>query len=130
MALLSITAAGTGLTLTAASTVVFTEILFGPDQHLQAEDRAHRIGQENQVNIFYLIEPKTTDDINFGLIRKKERESSRMLDGKPNMLSSRRIAVNEEDSKTISDLFAPKKKIKIIRAGGKKRSAPSYLTDP
>lgn len=90
VALLSITAAGVGLTLTAASTVVFSEILFGPDQHLQAEDRAHRIGQRSDVNIFYLIQPKTTDDINFGLIKKKERESSVMIDGTASAVTSRR----------------------------------------
>lgn len=90
--LLSITAAGVGLTLTAASTEVFTEILFGPNDHLQAEDRAHRLGQNSAVNIFYLIQPQTTDDINFGLIRKKERESSLMLDGQASALPARRVA--------------------------------------
>lgn len=90
--LLSITAAGVGLTLTAASTEVFTEILFGPNDHLQAEDRAHRLGQKSAVNIFYLIQPQTTDDINFGLIRKKERESSLMLDGQASALPARRVA--------------------------------------
>lgn len=90
--LLSITAAGVGLTLTAASTEVFTEILFGPNDHLQAEDRAHRLGQKSAVNIFYLIQPQTTDDINFGLIRKKERESSLMLDGQASSLPARRVA--------------------------------------
>lgn len=93
--LLSITAAGVGLTLTAASTEVFTEILFGPNDHLQAEDRAHRLGQKSIVNIFYLIQPNTTDDINFGLIRKKERESSMMLDGTVGALPSRRMAASE-----------------------------------
>lgn len=90
--LLSITAASVGLTLTAAQFVVKTEILFGPDLHLQAEDRAHRLGQKNKVLIFYLIEPRTTDDINFGLIRKKERESSRMLNGEQRHMKSQRIS--------------------------------------
>lgn len=82
VAVLSLTAASAGLTLTQASIVVFTEILFGPDLHLQAEDRAHRLGQRQQVNIFYLLLPKSTDDINFGLIRKKNRESLAIMDGK------------------------------------------------
>jgi SWI/SNF-related matrix-associated actin-dependent regulator 1 of chromatin subfamily A len=109
--LLSITAAGVGLTLTAASTVVFTEILFGPDLHLQAEDRAHRLGQKNTVNIFYLIEPKTTDDINFGLIKKKERESALMLDGKLGHMASQRFGMPEEGEK-LSNLIMPNDKRK------------------
>jgi len=90
IALLSITAASTGLTLTAASTVIFSEVLFGPDLHLQAESRSDRMGQKNMVNIFYLIQAKSTDEINFGLIKKKERESSRIIDGKASHIESTR----------------------------------------
>jgi SWI/SNF-related matrix-associated actin-dependent regulator 1 of chromatin subfamily A len=62
VALLSITAASTGLTLTAATTVLFAELFFNPGTMIQAEDRAHRIGQTDNVNVHYLLARGTTDD--------------------------------------------------------------------
>lgn len=71
IALLSITAASTGLTLTAATTVVFAELYWNPGQLVQAEDRAHRIGQCDSVNVHYLLAKGTTDDTLWPLILKK-----------------------------------------------------------
>jgi SNF2 family DNA or RNA helicase len=52
----------TGLTLTAATTVVFYNNTFKLSQRLQAEDRAHRIGQEHPVNYVDIIAAETIDE--------------------------------------------------------------------
>lgn len=62
VAVLSIKAAGQGLTLTAASTVIMAEMAWEPGQLLQCEDRCHRIGQLSPVNIQYIIAASTLDE--------------------------------------------------------------------
>lgn len=71
VAILSITAASTGLTLTAATTVIFAELFWNPGVMVQAEDRAHRIGQVDSVNVHYLLAKGTTDDSIWPMILKK-----------------------------------------------------------
>ncbi|XP_024878306.1 SWI/SNF-related matrix-associated actin-dependent regulator of chromatin subfamily A-like protein 1 [Temnothorax curvispinosus] len=70
-AVLSITAANAGITLTAAHLVVFAELFWNPGILCQAEDRVHRIGQNDTVVIQYLVARNTADDYIWPLINKK-----------------------------------------------------------
>ena len=54
--------AGYGITLTASSTEVYYSNSYSLEQRLQSEDRAHRIGQDNTVNIIDLLVPNTVDE--------------------------------------------------------------------
>ncbi|KAG7196652.1 hypothetical protein KM043_015990 [Ampulex compressa] len=71
VAVLSITAANSGITLTAAQLVVFTELFWNPGILCQAEDRVYRIGQHNSVIIQYLVAKQTVDDYLWPLIQRK-----------------------------------------------------------
>ncbi|KAJ4791765.1 chromatin remodeling factor18 [Rhynchospora pubera] len=85
-AVLSIKAGGVGLTLTAASTVIFAELSWTPGDIIQAEDRAHRIGQVSSVNIYYLLANDTVDDIIWDVIQSKLENLGQMLDGQEKTL--------------------------------------------
>lgn len=84
VAILSIMAAGQGLTLTAASTVVISEMAWSPGVMIQAEDRAHRIGQEKSVNVHYLYGPGTLDEYIWPKIQEKLNIITGTLDNNQN----------------------------------------------
>uniref|UniRef100_A0A8C5QN21 SWI/SNF-related matrix-associated actin-dependent regulator of chromatin subfamily A-like protein 1 n=1 Tax=Leptobrachium leishanense TaxID=445787 RepID=A0A8C5QN21_9ANUR len=71
VAVLSLQAANMGLTLCSADLVVFAELFWNPGILMQAEDRVHRIGQTNNVNVHYLVAKGTADDYLWPIIQRK-----------------------------------------------------------
>jgi SWI/SNF-related matrix-associated actin-dependent regulator 1 of chromatin subfamily A len=69
----NIHAAGTGITLTAATHVIFNDLDWVPGNHWQAEDRIYRIGQTRTAFITYLYAEDTLDDFVAALLEAKAR---------------------------------------------------------
>ncbi len=73
---------GVGLTLTAASNVIFIDRSWVPSDHSQAESRAHRIGQEAQsVNIYTITSRDSIDDFMVRLLKKKQAVIDKVIEG-------------------------------------------------
>ena len=70
---------GYGLTLTAANTVVYFSNSYDLELRLQSEDRAHRIGQKNNVTYVDLISPKTIDEKIVDALRNKIKIADTVL---------------------------------------------------
>ncbi|KAH9766625.1 Chromatin remodeling factor18 [Citrus sinensis] len=106
-AVLSMKAGGVGLTLTAASTVIFAELSWTPGDLIQAEDRAHRIGQVSSVNVYYLLANDTVDDIIWDVVRSKLENLGQVLDGHENILevSSSQIRSSPAKQKTLDSFL-------------------------
>ena len=81
VALLSINAASTGLTLTRAQDMLIVELPFSPGIAVQAEDRIYRIGQKSNVTINYLISENSMDEYMWRMINKKSAIQGAVLDG-------------------------------------------------
>ncbi|NXF95763.1 SMCA2 protein, partial [Eubucco bourcierii] len=60
--LLSTRAGGLGLNLQAADTVIIFDSDWNPHQDLQAQDRAHRIGQQNEVRVLRLCTVNSVEE--------------------------------------------------------------------
>jgi SWI/SNF-related matrix-associated actin-dependent regulator 1 of chromatin subfamily A len=77
----SIEVAGHGLTLTRSSNVAFLELGWTPAKHDQAEDRCHRIGQQDAVNAYYLLAAGTIDETISTLLERKRAVIGAVTDG-------------------------------------------------
>ncbi len=75
----NIKAAGVGITLTSAETVIFNDLSFVPADHAQAEDRAYRYGQKNNVLVYYPIFYNTIETVIYSILDKKKQIISKVL---------------------------------------------------
>jgi len=78
----SILAAGVGITLTAASHIIFAELDWVPGNLCQAEDRCHRIGQKDSVFVQHMIAEQSIDSLMIDSIFRKQEIIEKALNKK------------------------------------------------
>ena len=66
-------AAGVGITLTAAEVVIMNDLSFVPAEHAQAEDRAYRYGQKNNVLVYYPLFENTIEGAIYNILNHKKK---------------------------------------------------------
>ena len=98
---------GTGLTLTAASNVLFVEWPWTAADCSQAEDRAHRNGQNNAVNCVYLLGRETIDEYMYNLIQSK-REISNGVTGTEEDVEEKKISQQDLVFNAAMEIFKDK----------------------
>lgn len=78
-----IKSAGVGITLTAASNVIFIDYSWNPADHQQAQDRVHRPGQKAQsINIYQLFARDTIDEDLKEILDNKQNIFDKVIEGK------------------------------------------------
>ncbi len=98
---------GTGLTLTAASNVLFVEFPWTYADCVQAEDRAHRNGQKNAVNCVYLLGKDTIDEYLYNLIQTK-KDIANGVTGTEEATEEQRVSQQELIFGAAMELFGSK----------------------
>lgn len=96
--LLSLKAAGTGLTLTKADTVIHFDMWWNPAVEDQATDRAYRIGQKRVVTNYKLVTRGTIEEKILALQEKKRGLIASIIDGEVGSASKN---INWEEVKSL-----------------------------
>lgn len=74
--LISTKAGGVGLNITAANKVVIMDPHWNPSYDLQAQDRAYRIGQQRDVDVFRLVSSGTIEEIVYARQIYKQQQAN------------------------------------------------------
>ncbi|XP_042463394.1 DNA annealing helicase and endonuclease ZRANB3-like isoform X2 [Zingiber officinale] len=82
IAIIGITVGSCGLNLSSAQNVIFLELPETSAEMIQAEDRAHRQGQKNAVNIYIFCAKGTTDESRWLRLNRSLFGCSTMANGK------------------------------------------------
>lgn len=137
--ILSLKAAGTGLNLTAASAVVHFDLWWNPAVENQATDRAYRIGQKEQVEVYRFICANTFEErVNDILQSKKELADLTVGTGESWIgdLSNRQLeeifAISDNDEELKQGQYAPADAgtVRAPKKAGRPKKAVTEMVPP
>lgn len=97
----NIQAMGVGYTLTRARTVVFVELDWSPGQISQAEDRAHRKGQLDNVTVYHLVYDGSIDATLAKKVVAKQDVLERTTDRDEQTIQQARLKVPKQKTRKI-----------------------------
>jgi SWI/SNF-related matrix-associated actin-dependent regulator of chromatin subfamily A member 5 len=122
--MISTRAGGLGINLASASDVVMLDTDWNPQADLQAQARAHRIGQVNPVTIYRLITQGTVEEQMMGRIRKKLYLSAKVTESMRNIHSE--IAASGPSGEAEDDLptLTSGQLMALVRSGSRAIARP------
>ena len=98
--LISLKAGGSGLNLTSAQAVIHYDPWWNMSAKNQATDRAHRIGQQETVQVFSLIMKNTIEEKNMELQMQKKNLADTFVEGNEGSITSMSL----EDMKSLFEI--------------------------
>lgn len=121
-------AKATGVTLTRSSDMLFLERLWRPADQVQAEDRTHRIGQDQKVQVTYMDAEGTIDGKLAMLLMSKAVTAAAVIDG---------VELSDDDAAALvfGEMFkemgigVQKETLDELLAGAGKMAAEEELTE-
>jgi len=122
MAIIGITAGGVGLDFSTAQSVAFVEMPKSASEMIQAEDRAHRRGQMNAVNIYVFCAKDTSDESQWRTLNKSLERISTMMNGIDD-------CIHEIEVDAVYDLNLPDKPLRDRNMFTEGNKCDGYLKD-
>ncbi|KAL8657488.1 MAG: hypothetical protein Q9226_001864 [Calogaya cf. arnoldii] len=126
--LISTKAGGLGINLTAASDVVMMDLEWNPQLTLQAEARAHRIGQDKPVTIYKLCTQGTVEEQMLGRIQKKLYLSTKVTEMMQNVHGQKQAKKGLPGRSSVADEDMPQlntgELMSLVRRGARALAHP------
>lgn len=103
--LISTNAGGMGINLATADTVVLYDSSWNPQVDLQAQDRAHRIGQQKQVTVYRLVSENCFEEKVIEIAERKQMLDHLVIAQQTMEMEAKLEKIDSEEDLSISDLL-------------------------